>query len=138
MLEHVRQHIRNAFRSLSHSRSFTIVAALTLALGIGSATAVFSVLGAAFFRPLPYADPDRLIAIGETRRGEEISVSYPNFIDFRQQNHSFTELAAFVGRAMALSSDGSAPERVRGQVVTANLFHTLGITPIRGRGFLES
>ena len=128
--------LRIAFRSLSRSRSFTVVAALTLALGVGSATAVFSIVSAAFLRPLPYEDAERLVAIAETRRGEEISVSYPDFLDFRSQNNSFVEVAAFVGRAMALGGVGT-PDRVRGQVVTANLFRTLGVAPIRGRAFVD-
>ena len=104
---------------------------------IGSATAVFSVLSAAFLRPLPYRDADRLIAISETRRTDEISVSYPNFLDWREQSHSFQELAAFAGRAVALGGEGAgiAPERIRGQVVTSNLFRTLGVAPARGRAF---
>ena len=140
MLELFRQQLQYAFRSLRRAPGFTIVAALTLALGIGSATAVFGVLSAAFFRPLPYADPDRLVAISETRRGEEISVSYPNLLDFRAESRSFSELAGFAGRAFSLGAGGGdgAPERVRGQVVTANLFRTLGVLPAHGRAFLES
>ena len=138
MLEALRQHLHFAFRSLRRSPSFATVSILTLALGIGSATAVFGVLSAAFLRPLPYATPDRLIAISETRRGEEISVSYPNFLDWREQNRSFEQLAAFAPRTPALAADGTAPERVRAQVVTSNLFGVLGIAPMRGRGFLES
>jgi putative ABC transport system permease protein len=138
MLEALRQHLRFAFRSLSRSPSFTAVSILTLSLGIGSATAVFGVLSAAFLRPLPYASPDRLIAISETRRGEEISVSYPNFLDWREQNRTFQQLAAFAPRTPALAAEGTAPERVRAQVVTSNLFGVLGVAPIRGRGFIES
>jgi putative ABC transport system permease protein len=138
MLETLRQHTHFALRSLRRSPSFTIVAVLTLALGIGSATAVFGVLSAAFLRPLPYQAADRLISIAETKKGDEISVSYPNFLDWREQNRSFTELAAFAGRALALGSERGSPERLRGQVVTANLFRTLGVAPIRGRAFLES
>src|SRR5688500_13638817 len=139
MLELFRQQLHYAARSLRRAPGFTAVAALTLALGIGSATAVFGILSAAFLRPLPYADPDQLIAISETRRGEEISVSYPNLLDFRAGSRSFTELAGFSGRALALSAGGGdgVPERVRGQVVTANLFRTLGVLPVRGRAFLD-
>src|SRR5215203_4560220 len=136
MLEQLRQHVRFGARSLRRTPSFTVVAALTLALGIGSATAVFSVLSAAFLRPLPYAEPHRLVAISETRRSDEISVSYPNFLDWREQNRSFEEIAAFAGRAVALAGEGSAPERLRGQVITSNLLRTLGVAPARGRGFL--
>ena len=140
MLDSFRQPLQYAGRSLTRAPGFTIAASLTLALGIGSATAVFGILSAAFLRPLPYTDPDQLIAISETRRGEEISVAYPNLLDFRTESRSFTELAGFSGRAFTLgaaSGDG-APERVRGQVVTANLFRTLGVLPVRGRTFVES
>jgi predicted permease len=138
MFELFTQQVRFAARSLRRTPSFTAVAALTLALGIGSATAVFGVLSAAFLRPLPYADPDRLIAISETRRGEEISVSYPNLLDFREQTRSFQEIAGFAGRALALAAGDGPPERIRGQVISANLFRTLGVTPARGRGFLAA
>jgi predicted permease len=138
MFEELRQHVRYGARSLRRTPSFTIVAALTLALGIGSATAVFGVLSAAFLRPLPYREPERLIAVSETKRGDEISVSYPNFLDWREQNHSVTELAAFASRTFALGGEGGAPERVRAQVVTSNLFRTLGIAPARGRGFVDA
>jgi putative ABC transport system permease protein len=138
MFEELRQHVRYGARSLRRTPSFTIVAALTLALGIGSATAVFGVLSAAFLRPLPYREPDRLIAISETKRGDEISVSYPNFLDWREQSHSTTDIAAFASRTYALGADGGAPERVRGQVVTSNLFRTLGIAPSRGRAFSDA
>ena len=138
MLEILRQHAHFALRSLRRSPSFTIVAVLTLALGIGSATAVFGILSAAFLRPLPYEDPDRLIAIAETRKTDEISVAYPNFLDWREQNRSFSELAAFAGRALALGTERGSPERIRGQIVTSNLFRTLGVAPMRGRAFTES
>ena len=138
MFEDLRQHIRYGARSLRRTPSFTVVAALTLALGIGSATAVFGVLSAAFLRPLPYREPDRLIAISETKRGDEISVSYPNLLDWREQSHSVSDIAAFASRVFALGGDGGAPERVRAQVVTSNLFRTLGVSPIRGRAFVES
>ncbi|HUQ84320.1 MAG TPA: ABC transporter permease [Gemmatimonadaceae bacterium] len=137
MLEQLNQHARYAARSLRQSPSFTIVAALTLALGVGSATAVFGVLSAAFLRPLPYREPDRLIAISETKRGDEISVSYPNFLDWRAGSRSFSEIAAFASRALVLGSDAGAPERIRGQVVTSNLFRTLGVMPTQGRAFSE-
>jgi putative ABC transport system permease protein len=138
MLELLRQQLHYAARSLRRAPAFTTVTALTLALGIGSATAVFGIVSATFLRPLPYDEPDRLIALSETRRGEEISVSYPNLLDFREQSHSFTEVAGFAGRAFSLGSGDGPPERVRGQVVTANLFRTLGVTPVRGRGFLDA
>lgn len=138
MLERVRFHTRFAIRSLRRSPSFTVIGALIIALGVASATAVFAVLSATFLRPLPYVEPDRLIAVSETRRGEEISVSFSNFLDWRAQNHSFTELAAFVGRAMALTAPGTTPERIRAQLVTSSLFPTLGVAPARGRGFLKS
>src|SRR5688500_10211906 len=112
MLELFRQQLHYASRSLRRAPGFTIVASSTLALGIGSATAVFGIVSAAFLRPLPYADPDQLIAISETRRGEEISVAYPNLLDFRAESRSFTEMAGFSGRAFSLGAGGGdgAPE----------------------------
>jgi putative ABC transport system permease protein len=129
------QHLRYALRSLARSPGFSVTAVLTLALGIGATTAVFSVFSAALLAPLPYPNASRLVAVAETRGDQEISVSWADFSDWRAQAGSFEQMAAFRGRSVNLSGDGE-PERLRGMMVTANLFPVLGVQPLLGRAFL--
>ena len=126
--------IRHALRSLARARGFAVSAMLTLALGAGATTGVFSVVNAALWRPLPYPGADRLVALQETRGTDEISVSYPDFQDWREQSRSFRELALYTGMSLNLTGEGE-PERLRGEMVTANLFRTLGVQPTLGREF---
>ena len=126
--------IRHALRSLARARGFAASAMLTLALGAGATTAVFSVVNAALWRPLPYPAAGRLVAMQETRGADEISVSYPDFRDWREQSRSFRELALYTGLSFNLTGIGE-PERLRGEMVTANLFRTLGVRPALGREF---
>jgi len=138
MLDRVRQHALVAARGLRRSPGFTLIAAATIALGIGAATAIFSVVDAAFLRALPYIAGDRLVAITETRKGDEISVAFPDLLDWRARNRSFTEVAGFVGSSVSLSGGDGAPERIRGEVITPNLFHLLGVSVARGREFSDA
>ena len=133
----LRAAVRQAARRLLQAPGFTLTATLTIALGVGATATVFAVIDATLLRPLPYEHPDRLVTIGETRRGEPISVSYLNFRDWQLQSTSFEELAAFVGRSVTVSGPESAAERVRGQLVSANLFRALGVTVERGRTFSD-
>src|SRR6266550_2532719 len=87
--------IRYALRALASSRGFTIAAILTLALGIGANTAIFTLVYGVLLKPLPYGDPDRLMRISETRRGGAWNVSYPNYLDWRARNHVFDDMAIF-------------------------------------------
>ena len=87
------QDLKHAARGLLRSPGFAIVAILTLALGIGANTAIYSVVYGLLLRPLPYIDPDRLVVIGETNLRDDISVAYPDFDDWRQRNRSFSGMA---------------------------------------------
>jgi putative ABC transport system permease protein len=131
------QEVRYALRQLRKSPGFTAVAALTLALGIGANTAIFSMVNAVLLRPLPYENSDRLVRIWEQnpQRGWfENIVSGPNFLDWKKQNHVFTDVAAFEDVSFNLTG-GNKPEEVAGQRVTTNLFSVLSVQPLRGRLF---
>jgi len=132
------QDLRYGLRMLLKQKGFTAVAVLTLALGIGANTAIFSVVHAVLLRPLPYSQPEQLIWIWETCPKDDIkeeSASVPNFADWRSQSQSFTEMAAFAGTAPVLTNAGE-PERIPGTSVTANFFTTLGVEPMIGRSFV--
>lgn len=129
--------IRYAIRMLQKNPVFTLVAVITLALGIGANTALFSVIDAVLIRPLPFQDPGRLVAMGQTdlqdlTRGGEIS--YLNFLDWRTQNHTFEAISAW-GTTSFTYTGIDQPESVPGAVVSANLFSMLGVSPILGRTF---
>jgi putative ABC transport system permease protein len=130
--------IRYGIRSLLKRPSFTAVAVVTLALGIGANTAIFSVVNGVLLRPLPFVSPDRLVMLwGVDKQGpsEKVPVSHPNFVDWRSRNQVFEQLAGFASGEMTLTGRGD-PLRLRGALVTANLFPLLGVTPQRGRTFL--
>jgi putative ABC transport system permease protein len=128
------QDVRYGLRLLRTNPGFTIVAVVLLALGIGANTAIFSVVNAVLLRPLPYANPDRLITIRETNipKFPEFSIAPGNFLDWQKQNTTFEKMAAYRGQQYILT--GSAePERVRGMRITADLLSLLGASPILGR-----
>jgi len=129
------QDLKHSFRLLFKNPLVTAVAVLTLALGIGANTAIFSVLNAVVLRPLPYAEPDRLVMLWETIAGnDKRSVAPGNFNDWRAQNSTFTELAATFYGNFNLTGDGP-PERINGSTVTSNLMSTLGVSAQLGRTF---
>ncbi|HEV8133607.1 MAG TPA: ABC transporter permease [Pyrinomonadaceae bacterium] len=129
------QDLKYAVRILLKNPLVTVVAVVTLALGIGANTAIFSVLNAVVLRPLPYADPDRLVVVWETIAGnDKRSVAPGNFTDWRAQNKSFSDLAATFYGNFNLTSDGPA-ERINGATVTSNLMSTLGVSARLGRTF---
>jgi len=127
--------VRYAVRVLRRAPAFTIVALATLALGIGANTAIFSVVNAVLLRPLPYADPDRLVQIG-TRApdGSASNVGYTTFLDWRERSRSFDEMALIRSWIPTLITNGQ-PERISGMRVSANFFHMLGVKPVLGRDF---
>ncbi|HXR18287.1 MAG TPA: ABC transporter permease [Terriglobales bacterium] len=136
------QDLRYGLRILWKSPGFTAVAVLTLALGIGANTAIFSIVNGVLLRPLPFANPGQLISIGgfDTRRAPAIpnqAVSYPDFADVRARNHSFTDVAAYLDNEYTLTGAGPSLH-VNAEFVSASLFHLLGIQPVLGRGFLAS
>ena len=131
--------IRYGLRQLIKHPAFTIIAILTLALGIGANTAIFSVVNAVLLKPLPFPQPEQLIAFGMTdaRVKDQTnlgSLSYPDFFDFRDQNRTLTSSAVYRDRAFALSADEGATS-LRGLKVSAEFFDVLGIKPQMGRNF---
>ena len=131
--------IRYGIRQLIKHPAFTIIAILTLALGIGANTAIFSVVNAVLLKPLPFPEPDQLIAFGMTdaRAKDQTnlgSLSYPDFFDFRDQNRTLSYSAVYRDRAFALSAEEGATS-LRGQKVSAEFFDVLGIKPQMGRAF---
>jgi len=126
--------IRYAYRMLVKSPGFTVMIVFVLALGIGANTAIFSVVNAVLLRPLPYAEPDRLVILWEKGATQDTSVSYPNFLDWREQNHAFEQVAAFRRDSFNLVGTGE-PERLAGRMVSANFFSTLGAKFLKGRDF---
>jgi putative ABC transport system permease protein len=126
-----------ALRSLKKKPIFTIVAIVTLALGIGANAAIFTVVNAVLLRPLPYPDPDRLMFLWtyNPRQGFDKDVgTYPNYQDWMRQSTSFENMTAYTGAGFTLTGAGD-PAQIRGAVVTANFFDTLGVAPAFGRGF---
>lgn len=129
--------IRLGVRSLIRTPSFTVAAVLTLALGVGANTAIFSAVHGVLLRPLPYPDADRLAVVWVTSEQEGLDrdvFSYPSFVDAREQTSSLSGLAAYT-RASATFSEGEEVERVAGAAVTADFFPLLGVEPALGRTF---
>jgi putative ABC transport system permease protein len=132
------QDARYALRTLARSPAFSSVALLALALGIGATTAVFSVVNAVLLRPLPFAEPDRLVMVfNNTQRG---AACVADFLDWRARSKSFESLDAFevnpfTNNRFTWTGDGAEPEKVVGYRVTAGLLRTLGVQPILGRTF---
>jgi putative ABC transport system permease protein len=129
------QDCRYGLRMLGKNPGFTAVAVLTLALGIGANTAIFSVVDAVLLGPLPYAQPDQLVAVWESNpHFRHVWVSYPNFLDWRRDARSFQRIAAFAWRDFDLSNPGS-PEHVQGKAVSGGFFDFLGVKLAVGRDF---
>ncbi|HXA05199.1 MAG TPA: ABC transporter permease [Bryobacteraceae bacterium] len=133
--------LRWALRSLKHSRGFAAAAILTIALGVGSNTSVFSVIRAVLLRPLPFRDPERLVMLWETHPEIRLlQVAAPDFQDWQRDSHSFDEMAAYTLQAMnkATLTGYGEPVQVQGTMVSSNLLTMLGIQPIVGRSILPS
>ncbi|HSS19157.1 MAG TPA: ABC transporter permease [Pyrinomonadaceae bacterium] len=134
-MENVIKDIRYGIRNLLKRPGVTAVALITLALGIGANTAIFSVVNAVVLRPLPYAEPDRLVTLWETMPGaDRRSVAPGNFVDWREQNKSFADVAATFYGNFNVTSDGQ-PERIDGATVTSNFMSVLGAPSQLGRTF---
>ena len=137
-LETFLQDMRYALRMLRKNPGFTSVAVLTLALGIGANTAIFSVVYAVLLKPLPYPQPEQLVTVFETQPQEGImgnGSSYPNFAELRAGNHIFSEMAGYQQHQLTLTDRGE-PTVVNTAVVTPELFSVLGVKAIAGRTFL--
>ena len=140
-MDNLLQDLRYAFRMLFKTPGFTLLAIVTLALGIGANTAIFSVIYAVLLKPMPYPQPERLLLIRERVIGlfQSGSVSYPNYLDWRAAQRSCTDLAMFRNQGFNLAAQGEGePERVRGLRVTANILSVLDLKPELGRAFTEA
>ena len=132
------QDLKYSIRTLAKSPGFTAVAILTLALGIGANTAIFSVVNAVLLRPLPFKNPAQLVLMRETyKQVGNVSVSYPDFLDWRQQSHSFAAMAVINNVGFNLSGV-TQPENIGGYAVSPNFLALVGVRPVLGRDFLPS
>ncbi len=129
------QDIRYGFRMLIKTPAFVLIAVVTLALGIGANTALFSIVSGVLLSPLPFRQPDQLVALySHTKDFSRSSISYPNFLDWVGNNRSFSDLAAFRQDTFELTGMGE-PERLRVEMVSGNFFSLLGVEPVIGRNF---
>jgi predicted permease len=135
--------LRYALRQLLQHPAFSIIAILTLALGIGANTAIFSVVNAVLLKPLPFPAPNELVAVGGVDLSETASpprlysMSFPDFSDYREQNRSFASMAVYRDRVVGLVDENGA-RSVRAEKVSGEFFDVLGIKPILGRGFARA
>src|SRR5262245_25209191 len=131
------QDLRYGLRMLVKHPGFTLIAVLTLGLGIGANTAIFSIVNAVLLRPFPFKAPERLVIVQEgLSGGPGGSVSYPNFVDWRDQNTVFDSIVAVRGNESFNFTGQGEPERLQGRLVSAEFFSALGVEPFLGRGFL--
>jgi putative ABC transport system permease protein len=135
------QDLRYGARTLARNKAFTAVAVLTLALGIGANTAIFSVVNAVLLQPVPYKDPGKLVYVWNTMISQGVPISgaaAPDFREWRERNHVFTDMAAYNfggGQNFNLSLPGEEPLHIQGSQTTWSLFSLLGVNPFLGRGF---
>src|SRR5712691_702653 len=133
--------LRYALRMLLKSPGFTLISVLTLALGIGANSAIFSVIDAVLLRSLPFPNAARLTMIWATAPqhpdNDRQVHSYPDYLDLRAQNHTFAAMAAYTG-ASAIWGTGEDSEDVPGLAVTSDIFDVLGTRPLLGRGFARA
>ena len=139
MIEWLRRDLRYGVRQLLRSPGFAVAAVLTLALGVGANTIMFSMVNGLLLRPLPVASPDRVVALYATdlRKGNAGNLSYPEYVDYRDRSGVFAGLVAQQGVPVSLSTAEGA-EMVWSEIVTENYFSTLGLRPAVGRTFLPA
>jgi putative ABC transport system permease protein len=134
VIEELLQDLRYGRRLLAKNPGVSLIAIVTLALGIGANTAIFSVVSAFLLRPLPYGEPDRLVMVDSQQRGQSTGVSFVDYEDWRRQNNVFDDLAFFNLRWNANLQFGNETETLSLTFGTANLFSTLKVTPLLGHG----
>ncbi|HYL93690.1 MAG TPA: ABC transporter permease, partial [Alphaproteobacteria bacterium] len=133
--EQIAQDLRYCIRGLVKSPGYSAIVLITLALGIGANTAIFSVVNGVMLKPLPFSEPDRLYVFYEsTPATRQYSISYPNFLDWQSGNKSFSSIAAFRRDNLVLTGEGR-PERLHAAMISAGLLSTLGVRPALGREF---
>src|ERR1044071_7118682 len=138
VIENVLEDARYSLRLLTKNPAFTFVVLLTLALGIGANTAIFSFANGILLRPLPYPQSDRLVVLDETalKRGvDSMSVSYPNFLDWREQNTVFEDIGTYFGSSRFALTGAGEPAQIRGSRISRGLFEILRVSPQLGRTF---
>src|SRR5438270_6167966 len=129
--------IRYGLRNLTKRPAFTAIAVITLALGIGATTTIFSVVDALLLRALPYKNPDRLVLLREVgKEGGQMAFAEPNFHDLEANNHSFAALAVSAGSFPLVVSGGNDATRVNVSIGSNTFFEVMGVQPFAGRGFL--
>jgi putative ABC transport system permease protein len=139
-METIIKDCRYALRQLLKHRTFSLIAILVLALGIGANTAIFSVVNVVLLRPLPYPAPEQLVWLWGTNPLNDIpkeTASYPDFVDWRQQAQSFQAMGAFAQTSPILTGSDGEPERLPGAYVIGDFFNAIGVEPALGRKFLE-
>jgi len=129
--------LRYALRGLAKHRALALIAVLSLALGIGANTTIFTLVNAVLLRPLPVEDPARLAAVNtvDSRNLGVVLCSYPNYKDYRDRNQVFSSLLLHTPVTINLTGRGD-PRLLMGQLVSGNYFSVLGVNPVVGRGFL--
>ena len=136
MLQTTWQDLRYGLRMLGKNPGFMAVAVLTLALGIGANTALFSVINGVLLNPLPFAQANQLVTLSESKPNFEYgSISYPNFRDWQKENHSLSSLAVYRSYAFSLTGAGEA-QQLKGEFVSSDIFPLLGVKPLTGRTFV--
>ncbi|MGB8538391.1 MAG: ABC transporter permease [Acidobacteriaceae bacterium] len=137
-VESIAADARFAFRGLRKDAGFAIITCLTIALGIGATTAIFSLVHAVLLRPLPFPEQDKLMWLKQQDHSlpgvVPESLSYPDYFDWRAQTHTFSGMASYTGSGVTLESGGQA-QRLDAQIVSANFFQVLGVAPMLGRDF---
>jgi len=137
-LDDLGRDLRYGLRQLRRSPAFTLVACLTLALGIGATTAIFTVVDRVLLRPVPFADARELVMVWETDRASGTTrepASWPDFVDFTTRSRTLETMAAFVSQEVNITADGADPDRMSGMRTTHQFFPLLGIRPIIGRSY---
>ena len=136
MLRNFLQDLKYAGRQMMKSPGFTLIAVLTLAVGIAANTTIFSVVNGVLLNPLPFPNPSQLVAIFDNKPNfVKGSISYLNFLDWQRDNRSFEAIAAYrSANGMALTGSGEA-ENVKGEMISAGFFDILGVAPLKGRAF---
>jgi len=132
--------MKYALRTLCSDRGFAAMAVLSLAIGIGANTAIFSLVSGVLLRPLDFPDPQRLVAISistaQYRKGEPLPINLAQLVEWRKRTRSFEGVGAYRNITMSLTGDGR-PELIAGAPISADLFDVLGVRPRLGRSFLE-
>ena len=138
LMETTLHDLRYGLRMLFKHPGFTAIAIIALALGIGANTAIFSVVSAVLLRPLPYPQPEQIVAVwaaDSKKPDSQTSFSFPDFADVRAQNQVFVGIAAFDSMSVAVTENGGAPANVQGAMVSSDLFPLLRVNPVMGRAF---